>query len=437
MNICLISPHVGFESEIEELRLLWATSEHAKSYRSLWSGVSSALLTIAALTPEGHGVSFIDENVNAVDFDMPYDLVGISIMTQQALRGYELADEFRRRGTPVVIGGIHATLLPEEAALHADAVLVGEAEEIWGTLVADCERGSLRPLYVAPGVADLSRSPCPRFDLLPRNTYSLVNMQTSRGCPHDCDYCSGTRIYGPRVRTKSAAQLDTEIARITDLFPGLPVVFSDDNLLSHSQHADTLLSVLRNHSIRWHGQSDISVADDTIRLRTIAQSGCSYLFIGLESLSTQGLLSIDRTGWKARHAATYAEKVKRIQDHGVGVMGAFIVGLDTDDESVFSRITEFVYSAKLYATTVTILTPFPGTRLRQRILSEGRLLPLTWASYTGYNVTFVPRKMTANALQSGLVSIYRDLFSSESYLRTLSYFKSVYRARLAGPSPAP
>jgi radical SAM superfamily enzyme YgiQ (UPF0313 family) len=446
MRIALVSPRSTFMSRLPEFRDFFDRAATTSTYRQNWSGLSSALLVLGALTPSEHDVRVIDENLDEVDLDAGYDLVGITMMTQQATRAYELADGFRARGVPVVLGGLHATVLPQEAADHADAVVIGEAETLWPRLLADAARGALARFYAAPRAEplDLGRSPLPRYELIAGRPYQRVWVQTTRGCPHDCEFCAASKVYGQRYRRKGVDQVVAEVARVRDLFGPVSLGFSDDNMLIHRGFSTALLERLVPFGLEWVAQTDISVARDGRLLELLRRSGCVHLFIGFESATAEGLQGLDQRDWKLRQWPRYQADIARIQSCGIGVMGAFILGLDTDGPEVFERTAEFIIDNRLYDAQISILTPFPGTRLRRRLQRAGRLLPTPWSNYTVFDVNFVHPRLSREELEQGLLDVYRRINSPEIYLRKLEHFRAIFKQvaraerqalRAAGRSP--
>lgn len=428
MKIALVSPRSSFMSRVPEFQQFFEHAATISTYRKNWSGLSSALLVLGALTPPQHEVQVIDENLDDLDLDAGWDLVGITMMTHQATRAYELADACRARGLRVVLGGLHATVLPEEARCHADAVVIGEAETLWPRLVADAERGALAPFYASDGEPfDLARSPIPRYELIAGKPYHRVWVQTTRGCPHDCEFCAASKIYGHRYRRKSVEQVVAEVARVREIFGPVSLGFSDDNMLIHRGFSRALLERLVPFGLEWVAQTDISVARDSHLLELLRRSGCVHLFIGFESVTPEGLQGLDEREWKLRQWPRYREDIARIQSFGIGVMGAFIVGLDTDGPEIFDRTAEFILDNRLYDAQVSILTPFPGTRLRRRLEREGRLLPTPWSNYTVFDVNFIHPRLSREELEDGLLALYRRVNSADAYVRKLEHFRTIFK----------
>jgi radical SAM superfamily enzyme YgiQ (UPF0313 family) len=429
MKIVLISPR-GSVSKNSIFNEYWQNSPLTSTYRKTWSGIGTSLLVIAGLTPPGHDITIVDENHESVNFDDNIDIVGITAMTQQIKRAYEIADIFRKKRIPVVIGGIHATVQPNEVKLHSDSVVIGEAEYVWPELIADFCKGSIKPFYQSTNVVNLKDSPVPRYDLVDINTHKTIYVQTTRGCIHDCDFCAASRIYGSVYRKKGIAQVKNELQLINNLFGTPPIFFSDDNLFVDIKYAIDLLSVVKQFGFRFMAQTDISIAQNDNLLEILKKCGCIYLFVGFESLNLENLRQINRNQWKMKKIDSYFESIKKIQSNGIGVLGAFIVGLDNDDENVFEELGKFIIDTHLYASQITVPTPFPGCRLRERLKNENRLLNHSWENYTCIDVNFIPKKMTVNELENGLIKLFKKVNSQEVFLSNMEHFKQIQKALL-------
>ncbi len=426
MKVALILPKGIFSSRNNELENFWKESKEMITYRHLWSGFSPALLVVAALLPTDCQITLIDENFEDIDFEERYDLVGITAMTQRANRAYQIADEFRKKGTKVILGGIHPTILPEEAKQHADAVLIGEAEEIFSNFIRDFLKNSIKSFYKTSQPVDITRSPLPRYDLLKPENYNMIWIQTTRGCPIDCEFCAASKVYGLKFRHKAVGQVIKEVSLVKRIWNNALIGFSDDNMFINRKYAKEMLEELAHLNIRWITQTDISIAGDKRFLRLLRKSGCMMLFIGFESLSENTLKSVDTHGWKSKFLPEYKFLIREIQSYGIGVMGAFIVGFDNDDVSVFDKIADFVLENNLYGAQVTILTPLPGTRLRVRLERENRLLTTGWDNYTFLDVNFKPAKMSINELLNGLIETYKKIYNKEVHIKKAKYFKSIF-----------
>ena len=394
---------------------------------------SLSLLTLAALTPDDVETEYVDvPHINDLNVDrLPhYDAVGISSYSAQIGEAYALADCLRGRGTKVILGGPHVTALPDEAAAHADAVVLGEGEPHWPRVIDDLRRGALRPVYApADGrLYDMTCAPIPRFDLLDPENYNRIPVQTSRGCPHNCEFCAGSHTYGPGYRQKTVDQVLAELRAICHVWHRPFVEFADDNLFVDRRWSREFARRITPLGVRWFAETDISVADDPQLLAALRPAGCYQLLIGLESLSRENLRTLDATGWKAQHLDRYVEAVRTIQDHGVTVNTCFIVGLDADTPGVFDDIRRFADEAEPLEIQVTVLTPFPGTALYGRLQREGRLdAPPFWHKCTLFDLTFEPRGMSRGQLRRGLYDLFRDLYNEEAFRRRKRQYRELIR----------
>lgn len=427
MNICLISPKGETTTDKRLLSILEKSNDVHGYFQSVNGAFSSGLLIIAALTPEKHTIKFIDENIEEIDFDEKFDIVGLTGMTQQATRMYELADTFRKKGITVVIGGIHATVMPEEAKQYCDSVFVGEAEESWPEFLSDFESGKISAFYKYDKTVELKRSPMPAYELIQHSKYKVIWIQTSRGCPHDCEFCGASRVYGKRYRHKSAEQISQEIDKIQELWPDAKINFSDDNLFTDRRYAVELIKQINKKNIRWFAQSDISIADDEKLLQKMKEAGCTTLFIGFESLSDESLKSINKNEWKFKQRSNYKKAILKIQSFGIGIIGAFILGMDGDTSDSFEELKNFIIANNICMVQISIMTPLPGTRLYARLSNENRLLQAAWSQFTFTEVNYIPKNMTVEELKEGLYSLYNTVYSPELRFKVLRHFKEIFK----------
>jgi radical SAM superfamily enzyme YgiQ (UPF0313 family) len=368
------------------------------------------LTTLAALVPEelNAEITIQDEGVQPLDLDFPPSLVGITAITGTALRAYAIADQLRAKGHTVVLGGVHATLLPEEAAQHADALVTSYAEKSWPMLLRDYAAGRMQKHYFMPTGKRLEGVPIARRDLLKKKSYATVNsIEATRGCPHKCDFCAvpaaWANIYAHRPVEEVIAELQT--------FEGRTALFIDLSPVEDVQYAKALYRAMIPLKMRWVGLATTRIAEDTELLELAAKSGCRGLLIGFESIS-QATLEETRKGF---HKATnYAEVVKRLHGHGIGIQGCFVFGFDTDDTSVFERTVEFVDKVRIDLPRYAVMTPFPGTGYYRRMEAEVRLLHKNWALYDVEHVVFQPKQMSPERLQEGLEWAWKQSYSWRS-----------------------
>lgn len=430
MKALLISPK-GKASNNPEFLKFWNENKIIRPYREMYSGSSLGLLILASYMKNDFEIEFIDENKTPIDFNKKYDLVAISCMTQQSVRAYRIADEFREKGVKVIIGGIHPTIMPDEAKLHADSVFIGEIENTWDVFKTDFFNNRLQPFYKSEDQADLSESPVPSYEILNPEFYKTVWIQTTRGCPHNCEFCASSIVFGNKYRRKKKEQVIEEIKKIKSLWKKpILINFADDNMFVDRKYSYDLLESIKELNIRWFAQTDISIAEDENLLKLIKESGAYNLFIGFESLTKEGLKFVDRTNWKSKKLASYSKSIKKIQSYGIGIMGAFITGLDTDTKRSFNKISNFIIKNHIYVSQISILTPFPGTRIRERFMNEGRILTSDWEKYTTWDVVYKPKKMTEGELAEGWLGTFEKIYNEKNQIKTARYFKNIYLKRM-------
>lgn len=430
-KIALISPKGNVFGKSEKMNLFLSNTKHMESFKFLWTGPNLGLLTIAALFPDDWECDYIDENIIDIDFDKQYDLVCISAMTQQVNNAYNIATIFKGKGVLTVIGGIHATILPEEASLYADVVIAGEGEVLWPEFIKDYLNGQYRKVYMEskPGSYMLYNSPAPRYDLLKCYDYPLITLQTTRGCPHDCIFCAASKVFGRKYRRKSNDQILNELIDISLMFPGRLILFADDNMFVLRHECMDLLSRMKGMNLRWIAQTDVSIAEDKEFLRLMVEAGCQWIVIGFESPSYDSLYELDKSNWKLNQMSSYSKSIQSIQSFGIGVYGTFIVGLDSDGSDIFEKTANFIKENKLYGANITVPTPLPGTRLREQLLKEGRVLVNDWEYYTFWDITIKPKRLSIEELEEGLLWIYNQITDSKIAEERLVYLKMQAKAR--------
>jgi len=349
---------------------------------------------LAALTPPDIELRLIDERLEPVPLDLDADLIAITIETYTARRAYQIARAYRARGIPVVAGGYHPTFLPDEALEHVDAVVLGDAEEVWPAIVADARAGRLATRYAAdrqPPLAGL------RFDrrIFHGKRYPpLATVQYGRGCRYACDFCSIHAFYGSHVRHRPVTEVASEIASIGRR----SVLLADDNLFIDRGKAEELFRALAPLRIRWGCQVSLDVADDERLLALMARSGCIAALVGFESLDAANLRQMSKA-WNLRRE--FPAAVRRFHDHGIMVYGSFIFGYDHDTPEIIDRTVAFALESRLFLVNFSPLTPTPGSRLYDRLRSEGRLLYDRWwldPAYRYGDAAYRPRHMTPEAL---------------------------------------
>lgn len=383
------------------------------------------LATLAGLTPPDIEVKLVDDRFERIDFDEPTDLVGITVRTHTALHAYEIADEFRKRGRKVVLGGLHPTFLPNEAKAHADAAVLGEAEGVWATLLEDLKHKKLHPFYKGKERPALQQKAWPRRDLLTGKPYVPVEMvETTRGCPFKCRFCSVTSFFGATYRFRPVEDVVAEI----ETLPHNRVFFVDDNIVANPAYAKKLFRTLIPLRICWFGQASVTMGQDEELLRLMRRSGCVLVSVGVESINPESLNQINKR-WNIQ--INYAETFKRIHDQGISVFASFVLGLDYDKSMTFERTLKFALEQKFSAAIFNALTPYPGTPLYEDLVQQGRMLLDRWWLHKEQigRVVFQPNLMSPQELEEGVQAVTRKFYSYSSlFNRALNF-----RANLGSP----
>ncbi len=417
----------------------------ASERRAVWFPKLS-LPVIAAYTPPGWDVALVDEAVQEIDFDHPCDLVGLSIMTCYAPRAYEIAAEFRKRGKTVVLGGVHPTYCPDEALRYCDAIVCGEAEDLWPQLVADFEAGSMKRVYRMEHFPRLDNYISPRVDLLSPDAYMTRQCTfTTRGCHFECEFCSVSPFNGKTTRRRPVQEVIKELAEVKKwisaelvqrirrgslreafmiglkirlgIEDGSIVAFVDDLHNSHRPYCRELWEALKSLDIKWGCQATLFLGDDREMVKLAADSGCVSVFVGMESVSEE---SLKETNKGFNRVQLFEDEIKMFHDHGIMVNPGMVFGFDNDDESVFERSLEFLVRTKVELAYFNVLTPLPGTPLYERYNRDGRIFDRDWSKYDGKHVVYRPSRMTPEQLQEGFFWINHQFYSLPCIWKRLS-----------------
>jgi radical SAM superfamily enzyme YgiQ (UPF0313 family) len=381
------------------------------------------LTTLAALVPPelNAEVRLLDEGIQDVPTDLAADLVGLTVITGTAVRAYELAARFRARGITVVMGGPHVTLVPDDAQPHADAVVVGYAEDTWPELLRDFAAGRRRRRYDQGPDLSLAGRPFARRDLLPSRAFVTDDVfEATRGCVHRCDFCVVPAAWGTRPYQKPVEEVVADIRQKGSR----RLIFVDLNLIADRDYAARLFEALIPLRVQWFGLATTLLADDRELLALCARSGCRGLLMGLESIEPRNLME-SRKGFN--HPERFHELVATLHRHGIALQGCFVFGLDHDTPDVFLKTARLAVDARIDLPRFAVVTPFPGTALYQRLEREGRILTRNWELYDAQHVVFQPARMSVEELQTGVETAWRHAYSVPSMARRL----------LASPSPWP
>jgi len=374
--------------------------------------VPLSIYLLAGHTPADWEIQIVNDYTEDIDYDKHRDLVGITATTLHSARGFEIAEEFRKRKTPVVMGGFHATLFTEQVRQYCDSVVVGEAELIWKQVLSDVANGSLQPMYKAGEFSDLKNLPVPRYDLVDKSKYinDVMPIESTRGCPYNCDYCSVTQFYGNRYRFRPVKDVARDIAATGSRFVG----FVDDNIAGKLDYCDELFEELIPLNVFWMSQVSIRLADDERILAKSARSGFRYAIIGLETLDSKNLEAVGKK--KVNRVEEYVAKTRLFKKHGVSVCANLMFGFDNDTEETFDRTYHFMVQNR-FMPNPYIITPYPGTRLFEQMDAEGRILHKDFWRYTSYQTVFKPKNFAPQRLDELFMDFYKRMFSASNIFR--------------------
>jgi len=397
MKILLISPTIDTEKRTNKELML----------------PQLALYILEGLTSPEHEVKVIEEEVFDIDLDHKCDLVGISCMTANAPRAYELCREFKKRGKTVVLGGVHPSILPEEALQYADCVVIGEAEGVWEQLLKDFENNNLKKKYHNPE-PDLEKYIPKDFSkIIKKRLFNLIPIMTTRGCPYNCDFCCVTNLFGKKIRHVPIKNIVRDIKESGSK----NILFLDDNIIGHPKYAKELFRAIKPLKVKWVGQASISllVEDDEL-LQLAAESGCKALFFGVESIDEEQIESMPKAIKKINQLE---EAFKKIKKAGILIHASMIFGLDNDKKEIFDKTVRFLKKNKVSTVSFNVLSPYPGTKVYEKLAKENRLTTTDWKFYDHNTVVFRPQNMTPYELQIGKTNARKKFYSIGSVLSRL------------------
>ena len=373
-----------------------------------------ALHLLEGLTPQAHQVKIVEEESERLDIDEECDLVGISCMTSNAPRAYHLAREFKKRGKKVILGGVHPTILPDEALRYADAVVVGEAEGVWEQVLRDFETCGMKARYEQQPPSLERYIPMHTRHVSRKRLFNVVPVMTTRGCPYSCDFCCVSNLYGKKIRHAPIANVVRDIEESENKI----YIFLDDNIIGDRHYAKELFRAIQPLKIKWVGQASISFVHDAELMKLAAKSGCGALFFGLESVSA---LQLQKMRKSIKDIEKMGEAVKIIKGMGIHFHASFVFGFDDDTTAVFPETLDFLQRYRIGTASFNILTPYPGTAVYRRLKDEGRLLTENWKYYDHSTVVFRPKNMTPYELQSGEIWAKREFSKISSVIKYLPW----------------
>jgi radical SAM superfamily enzyme YgiQ (UPF0313 family) len=376
--------------------------------RALYSPLAGLLAVAAAIPRDQYEVVLTDENIEAIDFNLKADLVGISAMTSYVNRGYEIADQFRTKGVPVVMGGVHPSFMPQEALKHCDAVVIGEVELVIDRLLDDLRHESMRGLYKSDVLHPMVGMPMPRYDLLKKNRYvNRTFVQTSRGCHQGCTFCAEPLMNGLKFRYRPVDEVVREMENCGSRF----ISINDADFFGTPARPKEVMRALKGRGFRWQAGVTSKLAHDDEMLELAAASGCTMLSIGFESISRATLKSVHK---HVNRPETFAALVEKVHSYGIMVFGLFMFGFDGDDRSVFEETVRFNRESDYDACAYSVLTPYPGTLTWYEMKKANRIISFDWNKYDQGQVVYRPAQMSGDELRLGQAQAYRTFYALSS-----------------------
>src|SRR5271155_645039 len=376
--------------------------------RALYSPLAGLLAVAACIPRDQYEVVLTDENIETIDFDLRADLVGISAMTSYVNRGYEIAGQFREKGIPVVMGGVHPSFMPQEALQHCDAVVIGEVELVIAKLLDDLKQGSMRGTYKSDTLHSMVGMPMPRYDLLKKNRYvNRTFVQTSRGCHQGCTFCAEPLMNGLKFRYRPVNEVINEMENCGSRI----VSINDADFFGTPDRPKEVMRALKGRGIQWQAGVTSKLAQDDRMLELAAESGCTLLSIGFESISRTTLTSVHK---HVNRPETFAALVEKVHSYGIMVFGLFMFGFDGDDTSVFDNTVRFNRDANYDAVAYSVLTPYPGTLTWYEMKKDNRIVSFDWTRYDQAQVVYRPAQMSGDELRRGQAGAYDNFYSVPS-----------------------
>jgi len=393
---------------------------------------SLGLLTLAAHTPKNWEVvyreldNYTEEEIQEI-LELKPDIIAFSSLTARINETYELSKRFRENGITVVIGGLHVSALPDEAKKHADVIVQGEGELSWGAVLYDFENNCLKQVYSSLSEPtydfQLKNSKVPKYELLEISKYNRLTIQTTRGCPRNCNFCAASRTISA-YKKKPIKLIKKELDAIFKIWDKPFIELADDNTFVDKKWSKKLLKLFAKYKMRWFTETDISIAYDDELLELLAKSNCSQILIGFESINSDSVKDLD-SGWKYKQFDNYTKAIDKIQSYGISVNGCFILGFDSDTKETFLETEKFIKESNLTDVQITLLTPFPQTDLYLQLQKEGRLLPINWNKCTLFDVMFVPKNFTVEELENEFQKLMTNIYTDELVKERKKRYKKI------------
>lgn len=431
INILFLVPKMYGPNRDFKANAEWSDSILEEVNDNKWKVITPSVLVLAAIAEDmGFQVQIADEEFRTADMKKAYDIVSFYTVTPNVKRAYALAGYFKQKGSYIIMGGVHASLMQEEVGAHCDTLMVGEGEYSFSQFLIDYRKGCPQKKYVQKsGKVCLTDSPIPAFHFLTKEEQRLVPVQTARGCSHYCKFCNVRGLYGSGFRWKEREQIEKEITTIKMLPYAKNIYVTDDNIMSTKEHFIEICDAFLNKGFTWYANTDIKFAENPEHIRRAYDSGLRQVLIGFERVETSQLLKLDKDNFKYIYSKHYKEYIKRIQSYGIGITGSFIVGDIEDTEDTFQYLEEFIYDTCLYGANITFMTPYPGTQMFENLKHKHRIITYDWDFYTIFQPVVAGKHITMRRVNDLYCRLIGQLNSEAFKKHKLEYFKNIYKNR--------
>lgn len=409
--------------------MYWSDDMFQIVEKNKWKIITPSVLLLSSIASKmGYQVEIADEEFRTLEDRKKYDIVCFYTVTPNANRAYKLADEYRKKGSWVVIGGVHSTFMKREAKPHCDTLLCGEGEYIFKDFLEDYYKGVAKDYYEQKnGKVRLKDSPTPLYELLNMEERKLIPIQTARGCSHNCRFCNVKSLYGNNFRRKSYQQIRKELIEIVKISNTKKVYVTDDNIMSDLNHFYQLIELFKQMKFIWYANTDISFGANEKNIKNVYKAGLRQVLIGFESVQLSSLKKLDKDNYKYKHLKKYKEYIHKIQTNGIGIVGSFIIGQVHDTEDTFQYLEEFIYETKLYGANVTVMTPYPGTMMYHQMLKENRILTKNWDYYTIFQPVLKIDHISTEKFNYYYNRLLNNVHSRDFVQNKIKYFNEVYK----------
>ncbi len=434
ISILFIVPKMSGPNGDFKVNSDWGSTILQAVEHNKWKVITPSLLVLAAIAENmGFEAHVVDEEFENTAWEASYDIVSFYTVTPNVKRAYEIARFFKEKGSYIVMGGVHASLMQEEVSGYCDTLMVGEGEYIFAQFLNDFNKNTPKKKYVQEcGKVQLKDSPIPAFHFLSKEEQKLIPIQTARGCSHYCNFCNVRGLYGSGFRSKDKTQIKKELEMIKQLPYAKSIYVTDDNIMSTQEHFDEICEAFYQEGFTWYANTDIKFAENQNNIQKAYDSGLRQVLIGFESVEASQLLKMDKDNFKYTYFKHYKEYIERIQSYGIGITGSFIVGDLEDTENTFRYLEEFIYDVCLYGANITFMTPYPGTQLFVNMKRDNRIQTFDWNHYTIFQPVVLAKHLTIQQVNNLYVNLMEKINGDTFKIHKLEHFKNIYKKRKNG-----